>query len=295
MKKSKFNFSTVGKKAALTLAASLVLHQPLTAQNSTTKNLNQHNLSETVTHFSEYDYNNIWDSKLTTLELHEFNRKTSDLVYILNRKDRQTDNITVAYSTYREHYFQKNIKQNIEQDTADEFINFYKDKQVPTNLKHEYLTLKNISNIESALKVIKQTRHGIKTNTEVEWKKTNIRKAIRNTQATVNTLEKLENEIINSFEDKDAAKQFSIELTKLKQIIANPQNKKRTETLTLLHKQIEIVANLLSNQGTYGTQDMCSGLIANFASDYQINENLANKGKIKPTQKTNQIEDTLQK
>ncbi|MBR4418844.1 MAG: hypothetical protein IKT33_02440 [Clostridia bacterium] len=294
MKKSKFNFSTVGKKAALTLAASLVLQQPLTAQNLTENKLNKHSLSETVTHFSEYDYNNIWDSKLTTLELHEFNRKKTDLVHILNRKDRQNDNIVTAYATYREDYFEKNIKQKTNKNTADEFINFYKDKKVPTNLINEYLTLQNISNIESFLKSIKQTRHGTKSNAEAEWKKTNIRKAIRNSQATSLALEKFEIEIMSSFTDKNTAKKFYDELTKLKQIIANNQNKKHIEILTPLHKQIEVVADLLSKEKKYGTPDMCSGLISLLVSEHQMNM-LVSKDKIKYTQETNQIEDILSK
>lgn len=292
MKKSKLNISNIGKKTILPVAASLVL-QSVAAEPFLSFNNKNKMVYETINTYCDYNYNHIWDTKLTALELHTYNKKEDNLIHILNRKERQTKALSTAYTTYRDSYFQKNFKPYTDKYTAETFLDNFKDKAITEEFNNDYSNLCFYSFIGQAFTDLNSIRHGQKAENEFEWTKGNKHKAIKNTTKTATALTDIEHKIISFYgQDQHKATTLRAEFTKLKQILTNKEQTKNS-VLIQLHEQIEVIVEKLGDKNV--PLDMLRGLVSEYASQYQANMTLATLGNLKTFSETTEIEDTRSK
>ena len=135
-KKKKLNISTVGKKTFLSIATILALQSTEAQQISSNKD--QKHLYEIINNHNDYSYTSIWDSKLTTLELYNYDKEKDNLPHLLNRKERQTESLSIAYYSYCDEYF-KEHQQEIENILKKYFKVNYQDVTLDAKYKNSNL------------------------------------------------------------------------------------------------------------------------------------------------------------
>lgn len=289
-KKKKLNISTVGKKTFLSIATILALQSTEAQQISSNKD--QKHLYEIINNHNDYGYTSIWDSKLTTLELYNYDKEKDNLPHLLNRKERQTESLSIAYYSYCDEYFKEHFASYANQYTVDSFIKEFKKKEITTEKIDEFNNICFYSFISKAFTNLNTVRHG-SDNNNFEWKKSNVRKAIKNTPKTISTLNDIENKILSFYsKEPNNALVLKNELNKLKVILSSEPKTTNTETLAQINTQINHIADMMSKK--IKSKNLCQGLISELASQYQTNNTLVIAGKLKNTSTMIYNEDTIE-